>query len=58
MKGSPLMQVRKTQKGAALKRWFKEDWRTPSGKKATKVEKIHLGLQKKYQARLLPRGVN
>ena len=33
MKGSPLMQVRKTQKGAALKRWFKEDWRTPSGKK-------------------------
>ena len=27
------MAVRKTKAGAALKRWFKEDWRTPSGKK-------------------------
>jgi len=27
------MAVRKTAKGLALKRWFKEDWRTPSGKK-------------------------
>tara|TARA_B100000902_G_scaffold398445_1_gene465229 strand:- start:1026 stop:1295 length:270 start_codon:yes stop_codon:yes gene_type:complete len=27
------MAVRKTKKGLALKRWFKEDWRTPSGKK-------------------------
>ena len=26
-------RVRKTKKGLALKRWFKEDWRTPSGKK-------------------------
>ena len=28
-----IMAVRKTKKGLALKRWFKEDWRTPSGKK-------------------------
>ena len=27
------MAVRKTAKGAALKRWFKEDWRTPKGNK-------------------------
>ena len=27
------MPVRKTQKGANLRRWFKEDWRTPSGDK-------------------------
>mgnify|MGYP003114662857 CR=1 FL=1 len=27
------MAVRKTAKGLALKRWFKEDWRTPKGKK-------------------------
>ena len=27
------MAVRKTKKGAALKRWFKEDWRTPRGNK-------------------------
>ena len=27
------MAVRKTKKGLALKRWFKEDWRTPSGEK-------------------------
>ena len=27
------MAVRKTKKGAALRRWFKEDWRTPKGKK-------------------------
>ena len=27
------MAVRKTKKGLALKRWFKEDWRTPKGKK-------------------------
>jgi len=27
------MAVRKTAKGLALKRWFKEDWRTPRGKK-------------------------
>jgi len=27
------MAVRKTKKGLALKRWFKEDWQTPSGKK-------------------------
>ena len=25
--------VRKTKKGLALKRWFKEKWRTPRGKK-------------------------
>ena len=30
---SPFKKVRKTAKGLALKRWFKEDWRTPSGKK-------------------------
>ena len=33
MKGTPLNKVRKTAKGAALRRWFKEDWRTPRGKK-------------------------
>lgn len=27
------MAVRKTKKGLALKRWFKEDWRTPKGNK-------------------------
>ena len=27
------MAVRKTKKGLALKRWFKEKWRTPRGKK-------------------------
>ena len=26
-------RVRKTKKGLALKRWFKEKWRTPRGKK-------------------------
>ena len=26
------MAVRKTKKGAALRRWFKEEWRTPKGK--------------------------
>tara|TARA_R100001463_G_scaffold92574_5_gene147345 strand:+ start:4104 stop:4358 length:255 start_codon:yes stop_codon:yes gene_type:complete len=26
-------KVRKTKKGLALKRWFKEKWRTPRGKK-------------------------
>ncbi len=25
-------RVRKTKKGASLRRWFKEDWRTPKGK--------------------------
>tara|TARA_R100000664_G_C2752434_1_gene139730 strand:- start:999 stop:1364 length:366 start_codon:yes stop_codon:yes gene_type:complete len=28
-----MARVRKTKKGLALKRWFKEDWRTPRGKK-------------------------
>jgi hypothetical protein len=32
MNASPF-KVRKTKKGAALRRWLKEDWRTPSGKK-------------------------
>ncbi len=27
------MAVRKTEKGAALRRWFKEEWRTLSGDK-------------------------
>tara|TARA_R100001463_G_scaffold28337_3_gene64841 strand:+ start:8546 stop:8788 length:243 start_codon:yes stop_codon:yes gene_type:complete len=27
------MAVRKTEKGLALKRWFKEKWTTPKGKK-------------------------
>ena len=27
------MAVRKTAAGLRLKRWFKEDWRTPRGKK-------------------------
>ena len=25
-------RVKKTKKGASLRRWFKEDWRTPKGK--------------------------
>ena len=29
-------RVRKTKKGLALKRWFKEKWRTPKGKKGYK----------------------
>jgi len=29
-------KVRKTKKGLALKRWFKEKWRTPKGKKGYK----------------------
>jgi len=29
-------KVRKTEKGLALKRWFKEKWRTPRGKKGYK----------------------
>jgi hypothetical protein len=28
-------RVRKTKKGLALKRWFKEKWRTPRGKDRT-----------------------
>tara|TARA_B110000285_G_scaffold191233_1_gene218883 strand:+ start:877 stop:1122 length:246 start_codon:yes stop_codon:yes gene_type:complete len=27
------MAIRKTEKGASLRRWFKEDWRTPRGNK-------------------------
>ena len=30
---SPFKKVRKTKEGLALKRWFKEDWQTPKGKK-------------------------
>ena len=30
---SPFRKVRKTKEGLSLKRWFKEDWRTPKGKK-------------------------
>ena len=30
---SPFSKVRKTKEGLALKRWFKEKWETPSGKK-------------------------
>jgi len=30
---TPFKKVRKTKEGLALKRWFKEDWRTPSGSK-------------------------
>ena len=33
MNSSPLKKVSKTAKGAALIRWFKEDWRTPKGNK-------------------------
>ena len=29
---SPFKKVRKTKEGLALKRWFKEEWKTPSGK--------------------------
>ena len=29
---SPFKKVRKTKEGLALKRWFKEEWQTPSGK--------------------------
>ena len=30
---SPLSKVRKSEKGASLGRWFKEEWQTPSGDK-------------------------
>tara|TARA_R100001463_G_scaffold3019_1_gene12511 strand:- start:1155 stop:1412 length:258 start_codon:yes stop_codon:yes gene_type:complete len=30
MKSSPF-KVRKTKEGLALKRWFKEEWKTPKG---------------------------
>ena len=30
---SPLSKVRKSEKGASLRRWFKEEWHTPSGDK-------------------------
>ena len=30
---SPLSKVRKSKKGASLRRWFKEEWQTPSGDK-------------------------
>ena len=29
----PFKKVRKSKEGLALKRWFKEDWRTPRGNK-------------------------
>ena len=28
---SPLAAIRKTKKGAALKRWFKEEWKDEKG---------------------------
>lgn len=31
MKPSPFKQVRKTKKGAALIRWFKEEWKDEEG---------------------------
>lgn len=31
------MAIRKTKAGLNLKRWFKEDWRTPKGKKVYEV---------------------
>ena len=33
MRPSAIAKVRKSAKGLALKRWFKEEWRTPRGKK-------------------------
>jgi hypothetical protein len=30
---SPFRKVRKTKEGLDLKRWFKEEWETPSGSK-------------------------
>jgi len=35
--------VRKTEKGAALKRWFKEDWMTAAEKKSRVAQKKRLG---------------
>jgi len=35
------MAVRKTKAGLRLKRWFKEDWRTPSGEKDYKKGRKH-----------------
>ena len=58
MKNSPFKKVRKTEKGAALRRWFKEDWRTPSGKKAMKTEKIHLDQLKEFLVKLQRHGAN
>lgn len=31
MYNSPFYKVRKTKEGLALKRWFEEEWETPSG---------------------------
>ena len=33
IQNSPFKKVRKTKEGLSLKRWFKEDWQTPSGSK-------------------------
>ena len=30
---SPFKKIRKSKEGLALKRWFQEDWRTPTGAK-------------------------
>jgi len=35
---SPFSKVRKTAKGLALKRWFKEKWETSDGKEDYKLK--------------------
>jgi len=45
-------KVRKTEKGLALKRWFKEKWRTPRGKTE------HLDLQERFHQKLLQLGLS
>ena len=50
---SPFKKVRKTKEGLALKRWFKEDWRTPSGVKTTATVMLCLDLQRKLAKILL-----
>ena len=52
------MAVRKTKKGLALKRWFKEDWRTPRGNKDYSKGEILFVLQKELVKIHLKPGVN
>ena len=39
------MAVRKTKKGLALKRWFKEDWRDVKTGKNVVVKKVRRGVR-------------
>ena len=51
-------KVRKTKEGLALKRWFKEDWRTPSGSKDYSDGDVVFRPTKKLAKTLLKHIVN